>query len=257
MTVEHLAAPLELKFAEGSGDPAGTFSGMASVFGIVDSHGDAVLPGAFSASLAEHKARGTLPILYVNHGPATGSDPLPSGKWHSMEETAEGLHVKGRISGALDTEHGKRIRSLIADGALGSLSIGFRVRPGGATLNTKAKPGEAHRTLKSVSLVEVSLVPAGSNPEARVQHIKSEALDAITEIRERVAAGDLPTEREWERAMRDAFGLSRAQAATVATRGLKALCMRDAAGSEANKAAVQAVHEMRAALDGFSLPRFS
>jgi len=253
--IEHIGAPLEVKFADGGGEPAGTFSGMASVFGVVDSHGDSVVPGAFAASLAEHKARGSLPIMYAMHGPALGADPLPSGVWQEMQETPEGLHVRGRIS-ALDTDYGKRIRGLIADGALGSLSIGFRVRQGGATLNTKARPGEAQRTLKAVSLVEVSLVPAGSNPRAKVLSIKSEALDAITEIRERVAAGDLPTEREWERAMRDAFGLSRSQSAIAATRGLKALSTRDAAQGEANKAAMQAAHEMRAALDGFSLPRF-
>jgi HK97 family phage prohead protease len=255
MSVEHIAAPLEVKFAEAGADPAGTFSGMASVFGVVDSHGDSVVPGAFAASLAEHKARGSLPIMYAMHGPALGADPLPSGVWQEMRETPEGLHVKGRIS-ALDTDYGKRIRGLIADGALGSLSIGFRVRPGGAAHNAKALPGEAHRTLKSVSLIEVSLVPTGSNPQAKVQHIKSEALDAIAEFKARLTAGEVPEVREFERLARDALGLTRTQAAILATRGYKALCTRDAAEGEARKAAARAAQEMHAALDGFSLPRF-
>lgn len=255
MTIEHIGAPLEVKFAEAEAAPPGTFEGMASVFGVVDSHGDSVAPGAFAQSLAEHKARGSLPIMYAMHGPALGADPLPSGVWQEMRETPEGLHVRGRIS-ALDTDYGRRIRGLIADGALGSLSIGFRVKPGGATHNTKARPGEAQRILKSVALIEVSLVPSGSNPQAKVQHIKSEALDAIAEFKARLAAGEVPEVREFERLARDALGFTRTQAAIIATRGFKALCTRDAAEGEANKAAARAAAEMRAALDSITLPRF-
>jgi hypothetical protein len=62
--------------------------------------------------------------------------------------------------------------------------------------------------------------------------------------------------REFERLARDALGFTRTQAAVIATRGFKALCTRDAAEGEANKAALQAAQDMRAALEGFSLPRF-
>jgi len=244
-----LAAPLEIKFADGA---AGEFSGIASPYGNVDSHGDVVAPGAFAASLAEHKSRGTMPALYVCHGPATGADPLPVGVWQDMEEAPDGLRVKGRIS-ALDTDYGRRIRALVADGALRSLSIGYKVSPGGAVYGKR--PGEPRRTLKSVSLFEVSLVPSGSNPRARVEAIKAHSLSAeIEEIKSRVAAGDMPTEREWERFMRDALGLSRAQAATVADRGFKALARESEA--KANPEAMAALRDLGASLAGFSLPSF-
>ncbi len=160
-------APLEVKFAD---DALGEFYGLASAHGVVDSHGDVVVPGAFSASLAEHKARGSMPTMYVQHGPALGGDPLPVGVWTHMEEDAHGLRVKGRIS-ALDTDYGRRIRSLVRDGALKGLSIGYNVATNGAVYGRKA--GEPRRTLKAVRLVEVSLVSTPSNDRAWVESIKS------------------------------------------------------------------------------------
>lgn len=190
-------APLEVKFAD---DALGEFSGLASAYGVVDSHGDVVVPGAFSASLAEHKARGSMPTMYVQHGPALGGDPLPVGVWTHMEEDAHGLRVKGRIS-ALDTDYGRRIRSLVQDGALKGLSIGYNVATNGAVYGRK--PGEPRRTLKAVRLVEVSLVSTPSNDRARVESIKSTtASDVRTAIRwlraaialhERHMSGDAPT----------------------------------------------------------------
>ena len=190
-------APLEVKFAD---DALGEFSGLASAYGVVDSHGDVVVPGAFSASLAEHKARGSMPTMYVQHGPALGGDPLPVGVWTHMEEDAHGLRVKGRIS-ALDTDYGRRIRSLVQDGALKGLSIGYNVATNGAVYGRK--PGEPRRTLKAVRLVEVSLVTTPSNDRAKVESIKSllesEVRTAIRWLRaaialhERHMSGDAPT----------------------------------------------------------------
>ena len=168
LTADCFVAPLELKFADG-GEP-GEFSGYASVFGNEDSHGDVVLPGAFADSLAEHKARGTMPALFVEHGAALGGDPLPAGVWREMDEDERGLKVRGKIS-ALDTDHGRRVRSLMQDGALRGLSIGFQVRPGGSVM--RAKSSDPRRQLKSVNLLEVSLVRDGSNRLALVDGVKS------------------------------------------------------------------------------------
>ena len=131
-----------------------------------------IVPGAFAASLAQHKAAGTMPAMFVQHGPALGGDALPAGVWHEFEEDARGLKVKGKLS-ALDTDHGRRLRSLMQDGAMRGLSIGYRVPTGGATLGKKA--GEPRRTLKALNLVEVSIVREASNSEARVDGIKADA----------------------------------------------------------------------------------
>ncbi len=166
--IETFLASMEIKLAPGDG--TGEVSGYGAVFGNQDSHGDVILPGAFAHALAGHKAAGTMPALYVEHGPVLGGSLLPDGVWTHMEEDATGLKVRGRIS-ALDTDHGKRIRSLVQDGALSGMSIGFKVGAGNATVGKKA--GEPRRTISSFDkLYEVSLVNSPSNTLARVDGIK-------------------------------------------------------------------------------------
>lgn len=168
-------APVELKFTS---DSLGEFEGHGAVFGNVDSHGDVIVPGAFQASLAEHKARGTMPGLYLEHSAFTGGDRLPVGVWKSLEEDARGLKGVGKIS-ALDTDYGRRVRSLMQDGALRGLSIAFGVLPGGA-LHGKGG-NEPRRTLRAVALHAVDLVTQPSNPHARVSEVKSLASRAELE----------------------------------------------------------------------------
>jgi hypothetical protein len=135
------------------------------------------------------------------------------------------------------------------------LSVGYKVAPGGASYAKQPGPGEARRVLRGIRLIEVSIVSQPSNPLARVSHIKSAAvIDAIEELRARIAAGDLPTEREIEKHLRDA-GFSRSVAAAlVAGRSWKSLMQRESAADEANEAAVKAARNLRDALDGISFP---
>ncbi|WP_062206779.1 HK97 family phage prohead protease [Aureimonas sp. AU12] len=169
MDGSNFVAPLELKFAS---EGVGEFEGYGAIFGNIDSHGDLIAPGAFAASLAQHKAKGTMPAMFVQHGPALGGDSLPSGVWQEVEEDSRGLKVKGKIS-ALDTDHGRRLRGLMQDGAMRGLSIGYRVAPGGAATGRKA--GQPRRTLNTLDLVEISIVRDPSNIEAQVSGIKSES----------------------------------------------------------------------------------
>ncbi len=53
----------EVKFADGAA--AGTFSGYGAVFSNEDYGGDVILPGAFTETLAEWKAKGKLPKMLV------------------------------------------------------------------------------------------------------------------------------------------------------------------------------------------------
>lgn len=160
-------APLEVKFVEGA--PEGTFSGYAAVFGNTDAHGDVIMPGAFSQSLAERKAAGRGIPMHVMHR-FLGGDGLPVGVWTDAAEDDKGLKVSGKISG-MDTDTGKLIHARIKDGALGGLSIGYSVRPGGSVLGKK--PGDAKRTLKALNLHEISLVDDPSNAMSRVEEIKA------------------------------------------------------------------------------------
>jgi len=160
-------APLEVKFT--SGGPAGEFSGYGAVFGNVDAHGDIIMPGAFAQSLAERKAAGRPIPMHVMHR-VLGGDGLPVGVWTDVAEDDKGLKVSGKISG-MDTDTGKLLHARIKDGALGGLSIGYSVRPGGSVLGKK--PGEPKRTLKALNLHEISLVDDPSNALSRVEEIKA------------------------------------------------------------------------------------
>lgn len=161
-------APSEFKFI-GDAQP-GVFEGYGSVFGILDSHKDVVAKGAFDATLAEHKRNGTMPGMYVEHSAYTGGDPLPVGAYTDMASDDHGLHVKGKIS-ALDTDHGRRVRGLMADGALKGLSIAYAVPAGGARMGKKQ--GEPRRTLTAVDLRSVDIVREPSNSAAQINELKS------------------------------------------------------------------------------------
>lgn len=161
-------APLELKFA-GSPD-AGEFEGYGAFFGNTDLHGDRILPGAFAATLAERKAAGGSVPMHVNHGRPELGGQRAVGVWTDIAEDGRGLRAKGKISG-MNTDAGRNLFERVKDGAFPGLSIGYRVPSGGATYGTKA--GEPRRSLKSVSLSEISLVDTPSNGLALIDAFKS------------------------------------------------------------------------------------
>ncbi len=157
----------EFKFA---GDGAtGEFSGYASVFGNTDSHGDVIAPGAFTETLAERKAAGRGIPMHVMHG-LFGGDSMAVGRWNNVSEDEKGLIAEGKISG-MNTDAGRLIYERVKDGALGGISIGYRVKPGGSKLGKKA--GEPKRLITNVHLGEISLVDEPSNALARVAEVKA------------------------------------------------------------------------------------
>ena len=166
------------------------FEGHGSVFGNVDFGGDIVLPGAFKRSLAQHKTAGTLPVMFWMHQP----DQVP-GVWHEMAEDSKGLYVRGELA---DTQLGNEVHTLLKMKAVRGLSIGYR------TIDSEYDK-DGNRKLKEVDLWEVSPVSLAMNPLARVEGVKSR-LSRDGEY--------VPTEREFERILRDA-GCSRKVATTL------------------------------------------
>lgn len=146
----------------------GTFTGYGSVFGVVDSYGEIVAPGAFLDSLAVHKTKGTMPALLWQH---RSSEPL--GVFTSMEEDSIGLKVSGQI--ALKTQRGAEAYELLKMKAISGLSIGFIPR------DESRDKATGITTLKRVDLWETSLVTFPANDAARVQGIKS--IEEINDIR--------------------------------------------------------------------------
>ena len=198
--MDRLNCGLELKFADGAAP--GVFDGYASLFGIVDSHGDVMAPGAFKNTLAEARAQGRAIPMYMQHGSLLGGDPRPVGVWSDVAEDDKGLKVSGKIVG-LGTEEGKYNYALVREGAIGGLSVGYKM--------IKARygktPSEPKRTLQEIKLFEISLVDSPSLASARIDSIKS--------------ARDIKTTREFEDFLRDVGGYSHSAAKAIASRGFK------------------------------------
>ena len=192
----HLASRMETKLADDAS--TGEFDGYASVFNHQDAHGDLVKPGAFADSLAAIKNSGRTLPMYANHGAAMGGDPLPVGVWKDVSEDDRGLKVRGQIA-ALDSDHGKRIYGLVKAGALGGISIGYRVPNGGATYGEKA--GEPKRTLHKIDLSEMSLVDDPSNSLSRVASLKTAGVSATD--RDAAAASIAAAMRMHDKSMRE------------------------------------------------------
>jgi HK97 family phage prohead protease len=174
--------------AKAAGAPdSGEFEGYGSVFGVVDSHGDVVLPGAFKEGLELMKAAGRTPAMHLEHGVIERGGARGIGKWQVVEEDSQGLHVKGKIAG-MHTETGRYRHAQVLDGALEGLSIGYRVINGGAEFGTKAAAVAkcARRALRNVLLEEISLVDTPSNARSLVLQVKAQGL--IVD-HERVASG--------------------------------------------------------------------
>lgn len=147
---------------------AGQFSGYGSVFGVKDSYGDVVVPGAFTDSLAAQRAAGRLPAMLWQHRSAE-----PLGVYTDMKEDAVGLKVEGQI--AMSTVRGAEAYALLKLGAISGLSIGYMPREDSFDKLTGVT------TLKKVDLWEVSLVTFPANDAARVQGVK--AIETIDDLK--------------------------------------------------------------------------
>lgn len=131
----------------------GRIEGYACVFGEVDLGRDIVERGAFAETLAARGAAGVR-LLY-QHDPAE-----PIGVWDEIGEDARGLFVRGRLS--LEVRRAREVQSLVAEGALDGLSIGFKA------VRARTDPRSRVRRLLRVDLWEVSVVTFPMQPGARI-----------------------------------------------------------------------------------------
>jgi len=148
----------ELEELKSRGDDGWSFTGYASTFGNVDEGGDVVLRGAFSSSLARR-----VPRLLWQHDMHE-----PIGKVLGLTEDDRGLHGEFKIS---RTTRGHDAYQLLRDGAIDSMSIGYI--PEDQEFDEKS----GVRQLKSVDLLEISLVSIPMNEEARITAVKAARVD--------------------------------------------------------------------------------
>lgn len=147
---------LEVKFAGGAPilTEGHVIEGYASLFGLTDQGGDAVMPGAFAASLSKLKAKGDKVRMLWQHDPTK-----PIGVWDEIREDEKGLWVKGRL--LPEVSQAREAAALIQAGAIEGLSIGYR------TVRAE-RDQKGRRALTEVELWEVSLVTFPMLPEAKV-----------------------------------------------------------------------------------------
>ena len=140
---------IETKFVT---DDSGAISGVAWKYDQADRVGDMIAPGAFT------KAAFPIPMLAFHDM----NDPV--GIWESAEDKGGAWHVKGRLL-VDEVPRAREIRALVQSGAIKALSVGF--------ITGKAEARKGGRLIKSLELLEVSLVTFGMHPGAAVTSAKS------------------------------------------------------------------------------------
>jgi len=177
---------LDVEFQVKAVTEDGLFSGYGSVFGVVDSYKEIVVPGAFTESLAAKK-----PSLLWQH---RSGEPI--GVYTTVKEDAVGLHVDGKL--ALKTARGAEAYELLKMGAVTGLSIGYQVR------DESYDRVSGINTLKKLDLWEVSLVTFPANDAARVTGVKTvEEIESL---------------KDAEAFLREAGGFSKSQALAIVAR---------------------------------------
>lgn len=163
------------------------FAGFASTSDL-DQGGDIIVKGAWARTVAE---RGQKVKMLWGHK----SDMMPLGKFTMIEEREAGLYVEGKIS---ETSHGKDVMTLLRDGAIDSMSIGYIAKESDYR-------DDGVRVIKDLDLFEVSLVNFPMNEKAIITQVKNQF-----------------NPRELERVLCEA-GYSNSQAKRIASVGIKSL----------------------------------
>lgn len=202
MTNPKTAPVLEIKSLKENGE----FEGYGSTFGgEPDAYGDVIASGAYTESLARHKAKGTMPKLFWQHN---ADEPI--GKWVDANEDNHGLLMQGKLN--MDVQRGREAYALLKSRDIDGLSIGYRIKE--YSVDTES----GIWTLEKLDLVEVSIVSVGANENAVVQSVK--AAKASHDLTEKLKAGDRLTEREFEVWLKG-LGFSNSQAERAARLHLK------------------------------------
>lgn len=139
------------------------FGGVASLFNIIDSDNDIILPGAFKNTLQKWREKGMLPPVLWQHDTRE-----PVGKYTKIEEIDKGLTVEGVLY-ADDIPRAKQAARLLREKAIDGLSIGFS-SAGPVTFDEENNT----RIFHALDLWEISIVTFPAMEQARVSTVKSE-----------------------------------------------------------------------------------
>lgn len=222
MKIKSTAPVLQIKALSDDG----AFSGYGSVFGVKDSYGEIVMPGAFKKSLSEHRRTGYRPKMFWMHDIWS-----PIGAWTKMNEDATGLYVEGSLN--MEVQRGRETYALLKRGDIDGLSIGyFEVKAENST-------EQGARLLRQLDLREVSVVSIGANPAATVEEIKS-----AMRLRAAFEANGTPDLNHIEEYLRDA-GFPKALATAFVSAGKSAFRRSDSGDDETDSAAREFLAALR------------
>lgn len=177
-----------IKFANGGAQ--GVFEGYASVFGVVDSDGDIIEPGAFAQAL---KTQSRAVAMFFNHR----RNEIPVGKWLDLAEDSTGLHVRGELTPG--NPQSEALKAAMIHGTVGGMSVGFSAAKGDIT---SIATGYSFRNVTRLSEISVCTFPA--NEAATVSTLKS--METIESIRDA---------ESW---LRESAGLSKSEAQALIAR---------------------------------------
>ncbi|USO00650.1 MAG: HK97 family phage prohead protease [Alphaproteobacteria bacterium] len=130
-------------------DKNGVFDGYASVFNVVDLHGDIVKQGSFAHCL-KHSHVDNIKMLF-DHDPS-----LQIGKWLSIMEDDCGLLVQGIVN--MRNPFSQKIYLLMKNKMVSGLSIGF--------IPIITMKDKCVRKIFQVDLKEISIVRNPANQRA-------------------------------------------------------------------------------------------
>lgn len=171
----------EFKFTlEDIDEEKGSFKGYASIWDAVDSLGDIVVKGAFKRTLKESKQ---FPLLWSHNL----MEPIGIIKG---EEDDRGLAVEGQIN--IDVQRGREIRSLMRQGAVTGLSIGFQ------TVREDNDKTTGLRKLKEIRLWEISPCVFQACPDAVVGQVKADVILACEGTENSSPAGEIDDKSKTE-----------------------------------------------------------
>jgi HK97 family phage prohead protease len=180
------------------------FSGYGAAFGNVDSYGDVIQKGAFSAYLADVIAgKQNWPAMLMQHGGwgVSADDFTPVGVYTDLAEDDFGLKISGQLAPTPRGQEAYALMKMQPRPAISGLSIGYYVRE---AENGKKSDGY-DRLIKQIDVIEISVVTFPANDKARIGDIKS--------------LNDF-NEKEFELLLREA-GFSRTEAKMINSKGFK------------------------------------
>ena len=151
---------------------SGVVSGYFSAFGMMDSDGDIMMPGAFKRSIQDWGVDGKQRIKHLlNHDPSK-----PLGKLMSLKEDSYGLYYESKIG---THQLGKDFIKMVESGLIGEHSIGFR------TLREQ-KSGDANEIHEVMLFEGSSLTAWGANENTPLLGLKN--MGNVEQVKDQIKA---------------------------------------------------------------------